>query len=109
MQSRPFFPVLTIKTNATLPYISIVSIILKVVLLATFYVAIVVPFNASFSTLSDDDAAQHLQRSSVPADVVVEAIFIFGKSPSLHSLTYKPAFNTAKNHLNNCRIWLYKS
>jgi potassium voltage-gated channel Eag-related subfamily H protein 8 len=40
------------------------------ILIATFYVAIVVPYNASFV---------NLDRPSMVSDVVVEALFIIGK------------------------------
>lgn len=43
------------------------------ILIATFYVAVVVPYNASFV---DNDG----ERPSVVVDVIVEALFFIGKS-----------------------------
>lgn len=42
------------------------------ILIATFYVAVVVPYNASF--VDNDD-----KRPSVVVDVIVEALFFIGK------------------------------
>ena len=47
------------------------------ILVATFYVAVVVPYNASF--VDDRD------RPSVVSDVVVEALFLVGKLSAMSS------------------------
>jgi len=44
------------------------------ILLCTFYVAIVVPYNAAFVTMEGSS-----ERASIVSDVIVEMLFIIGK------------------------------
>lgn len=55
------------------------------ILLATFYVAITVPFNVSFTPYNDyTDGA----RSTIVSDIVVEMLFILGKDTNASSIDY---------------------
>ena len=47
------------------------------ILLCTFYVAIMVPYNAAFVTMEGSN-----ERASIVSDVIVEMLFIIGKSVS---------------------------
>jgi len=47
------------------------------ILLCTFYVAIMVPYNAAFVTMEGSN-----ERASIVSDVIVEMLFIIGKSTS---------------------------
>ncbi len=47
------------------------------ILLATFYVAVTVPYNVCFTTYSD---VENAGRSTIVSDIAVEMLFILGES-----------------------------
>ena len=49
------------------------------ILLCTFYIAIIVPYNAAFVTHADGPG----ERASIVSDVIVEMLFIIGKLMSI--------------------------
>jgi len=54
------------------------------ILLCTFYVAIMVPYNAAFVTMEGSN-----ERASIVSDVIVEMLFIIGKSTnSIYRCSY---------------------
>jgi len=49
------------------------------ILLCTFYTAIMVPYNAAFTTKDKNSRDSKTSRDSIYSDVVVEILFIIGK------------------------------
>jgi len=47
------------------------------ILLCTFYIAIIVPYNAAFVSVDSEDGSN--ERASIVSDVIVEMLFIIGK------------------------------
>lgn len=73
------------------------------ILLCTFYTAIMVPYNAAFST-KDKSGDSKESRDSIYSDVVVEILFIIGKMMlNVDILINKDTFFYLKNILPSFR------
>lgn len=60
------------------------------ILVATIYIAVAVPYNASF--------VKNFERVTMPSDVVVEALFIVGERMEWNELECTPSIHLALQH-----------
>ncbi len=69
------------------------------ILLATFYVAVTVPYNVCFTTYSD---VENAGRSTIVSDIAVEMLFILGESTHWKNFRVTLMFTTGGRESSTC-------
>lgn len=79
------------------------------VLIATLYIAIVVPFNVAVNTQSNDMSHNEKHTVTQVLDILVELLFLFGKfpihallKPRLSPIIHQPSISIAQHSCVSC-------